>query len=97
MKIKVVTETGSYYHIDTENKQWTKNGGYLTRLACLRVGAYVDRHGVFDEGSSWRSAEVPEVGLCMYIAEGLRCYWISTEVVEIIENPDDWGEVANRD
>lgn len=94
MKIKVVTETGSYYHIDTVNKRWSKNGDYLTRLSCLRVGNYEDRDSVFGDDSSWRNAEIPEVGLCMFVSEGLSYYWKTTEVVDIIENPDDWDEVA---
>lgn len=97
MKIKVITESGSYYHIDTVNKRWSKNGDYLTRLALLMVGKYKDRNNAFGSDSSWTHADVPEVGLCMYLAEGLSYSWSTTEVVEIIENPNDWDEVANRD
>lgn len=88
MKIKVTTETGSYYHIDTERKVWSKNRyDHHHGITALRVGAYNDRGNV----ENWPDVDVPEVGKCMYIhANHLHEWYITTEVVNIESDPEDW-------
>ena len=95
MKLKVTTETGSYYHINTETERWIKNSNPYDRhgaLMFLRVGDYEDRvPHAFEGGGSWEEADIPEVGKCMYIhGRGIHDWYVSTPVVSIEENPEDW-------
>lgn len=99
MRIKVNTESGSFYHIDTETGHWQRNGSLYSTyhmISSLRVGDYEDRrYGAYEKGTSgsWHDAELPEVGKCMYIhAKGLRDYWVSTPVIGIEEDPSDWPD-----
>lgn len=94
MRVKVTTETGSYYHIDFEAKYWIKNGGTSSgSLRRFSVGRYEDRMTALTSmefPSSWHEASFPRIGKSMYIGSGLHEYWLTTEVVDIVLNPEDW-------
>lgn len=94
MRLKVTTETGSFYFIDTEEGRWSKNHRECHgRISALNAGAYFDRREhAFEQKGTWRAVKVPEVGKCMLIAAGLKDWYITTTVLEVTENPEDWPE-----
>jgi len=84
MKLKVTTETGSYYEIDHENQFWSKNGGPKERLMNIRSGPW----GEYVESDTWKDVEVPEVGLSMYICSW-NVWYLTTHVVSVEEIKDE--------
>lgn len=92
MKIKVTTETGSYYHIDTDRRVWSKNHyDHHHMIGFWRAGSYEDRTLALANKGTWHDIDFPEVGKCMYIhGRGINDWYISTEVVSIEEDPEDW-------
>ena len=88
--VKVVTETGSVYHIDFERDVWCKNGGDVhDAIMDFRVG---DREDGTDL-SLWRETRQPEVGLSMFIhGKKLHDWWLTTTVISVeeIEREDSW-------
>lgn len=94
MRYKVTTETGSFYFIDTEAGQWSKNHrSYYSRLSQLAVGDYEDRSvNAFRSTGSWKDTSVPEEGKCMAIRSGIHDFYVTTLVVEVAEDPEDWPE-----
>lgn len=93
MKMRVTTETGSYYDIDTESGHWVKNGydEHFT-LSRLMSGPAMtmptDRYG--NQTPGWRDVLIPAVGESMYIhGRGMSDWWRTTAVVSVEEVQDE--------
>ena len=93
MKMRVTTETGSYYDIDTDSGHWVKNGidehYTLSQLKSGPVGTFPwDKD--HNPTPGWKDVLIPEVGKYMYIhGRGISDWWRSTEVVSVEEIKDE--------
>lgn len=85
MKMRVTTETGSYYDIDTVTREWSKNGGgNQSPLKEILSGEYDTWRTAYMEGSDWKEVEIPEIGKSMIIS-GEKAYnwWRTTHVTKV--------------
>lgn len=91
-KMRVSTETGSYYDIDLDVGLWSKNSaGRQSLWEYAAVPDWQDKRSeVMNVGLvEWsrkhgRMFEIPKVGECLYIM-GRDTWWLSTRVTSIEE------------
>lgn len=82
MKIRVTTESGSYYDIDITRRLFERNGDGL------EVAIMEWRSGDIDESPirDWPEVDWPVIGETMYIhGEGLANWYLTTKVTQINE------------
>jgi hypothetical protein len=89
MTVDAVTEHGTRYRLDFEDRFWAriKDGhwGSTERIWDFKVGT--ELNWPWDAPDSWISAKSPEIGKHLYI-RGKDVWYVSTVVQRIIELPD---------
>ena len=80
MKLTITTSTGSVYVLDTDQRDYWKNGRYQYRYNRLRQGDTLLPPDEHDD--SWVAVKVPEVGKHMYIS-GYDGWYVTTPITSV--------------
>lgn len=93
MKVKVTTESGSVYEVDTTEGVWNKNREeHYTILTSLKSGEWDGTRGGATAVHAWPEVDAPVVGENMYIhGHGFYDWWLTTKVISV-EKVEEWDD-----